>query len=201
MKVAPMVLLVSALITAAAVHPQDETVFHADATLVTVPCVVTDKQGRPVKDLHSEDFRIYDDGKPQEIRGLWSESQLPLLVGAIVDVSVSQRDLKPEHENAVTHFLERMLGPGDRGFVVAVNENVVLKSEVIGGASGLRFKVLSRPGGEPLGVQCGTLEGTHRQEAPDLRRHGALEFGICFGPSETQPPDGQSGASDPLRRQ
>jgi VWFA-related protein len=39
--------------------------------------------------------------------------------------------------------------------VVAVDENIILKSEVSAGPYGLRYKLLATPGGEPLTVSCG----------------------------------------------
>ncbi|HEY3134840.1 MAG TPA: VWA domain-containing protein [Blastocatellia bacterium] len=45
---------------------QDEIV-RISVTLVQVDVSVTDKKGRPVTDLRSEDFEIYEDGKRQQI--------------------------------------------------------------------------------------------------------------------------------------
>ena len=36
--------------------------FHETATLVTVPCVVTDRNGMTINDLNIDDFRLYVDG-------------------------------------------------------------------------------------------------------------------------------------------
>ena len=44
------------------------TTIHVDAPTVIVDVVVTDFKGKPVTSLHKEDFRILEDGKPQDIR-------------------------------------------------------------------------------------------------------------------------------------
>jgi hypothetical protein len=41
---------------------QDQPAFHADASLVTVPVIVTDADGLPVRDLKAEEFRPHDNG-------------------------------------------------------------------------------------------------------------------------------------------
>ena len=41
--------------------------------VVVVHATVTDKKGRPVKDLTADDFKVYEDGKIQRIQSLpWS---------------------------------------------------------------------------------------------------------------------------------
>jgi len=50
---------------------------RAQRNLVTVKVVVRDRNDRPVGDLHKEDFRVLDDGKPQDILGFTIETGLP----------------------------------------------------------------------------------------------------------------------------
>ncbi len=132
---------------------QDGPVFRVDVDMATVACVVTDEHGIAVRDLRRDEFRVYDDGGPREIRSVWADGDLPLVVGIIIDASDSQRALWRRHEATVERFLAAMIRPGDRAFVVAVNSSVILRSEVIGGLNGLRRVVLG-PGGDPLGPPC-----------------------------------------------
>ena len=46
---------------------KEEDVVRISVTLVQVDAVVTDKQGKPVTDLKSSDFEIYEDGRKQHI--------------------------------------------------------------------------------------------------------------------------------------
>src|SRR5580658_6076477 len=55
-----------ALLLASAMLSQDIPMFRETATLVTVPCVVTDERGLTVNDLKIDDFRLYVDGIPQK---------------------------------------------------------------------------------------------------------------------------------------
>jgi VWFA-related protein len=154
-----------ALLLTSAMLPQDVPLFRETTTLVTVPCVVTDERGLTIHDLKADDFRLYVNGVRREIDNLWSEADLPLLLGVINDVSESQRTRISEQDLAVTQLLNQVVHREDRAFVVAVNANVILKSEVSEGPYGLRYRFLA-PGGEPLGVPCGTLEGTHGRRRP-----------------------------------
>jgi len=158
-------ICIIALLVAPALRSQDAPVFRDTTTLVTVPCVVTDEHGLSVSRLTAADFRLYVDRARREIDHLWLEADLPLLLGVIDDVSESQHNRVSENERAVTQLLERIVHRQDRAFVVAVNENVILKSEVSEGPYGLRYKLLPQ-GGEPLGVPCGTLEGDHGRKRP-----------------------------------
>ncbi len=153
-------LLLLALLLAPSLRAQDQPVFHADATLVTVPVLVTNASGVPVRDLRPDEFRLYDNGVSTGIRHVWLEDQLPLAIGIIVDISASQSAFLREHRTTVDAFVTRLLRPGDRAFVVAVNEEVKLESEFAGGAS-RPSQILTARGGEPLGAPCSTPSGRH----------------------------------------
>ncbi|MGH9801353.1 MAG: VWA domain-containing protein, partial [Blastocatellia bacterium] len=47
--------------------PQDPATVRIETELVQVDVVVTDKQGKLIKDLRREDFQLLEDGKPQTI--------------------------------------------------------------------------------------------------------------------------------------
>jgi hypothetical protein len=103
--------LALALCLLPALFPQEVPVFHADVNMVTVPFVVTDQKGVSVRDLQPGDFRLYVDGVRQDIQNLWSEPDLPLLLGVIIDVSESQGNNVTKNEAAVNQFLERIIRP------------------------------------------------------------------------------------------
>jgi len=149
-----MRLAILALLLTSAMLSQDGPVFRETTTLVTIPSTVTDERGMAINDLNVNDFQLYVDGVRRKIDNLWSEADLPLLLGVINDISASQRDRISEKNRLVTQLLERVIHRQDRAFVVAVNENIVLKSEVSAGPYGLRYKLLATPGGEPLTVSC-----------------------------------------------
>jgi VWFA-related protein len=87
---------------------------------VNVVFTVMDKKGRHITDLKQNDFRVLDDNKPPEqIRSFQAETNLPLLVGLLIDASNSVRDrFKFEQESAI-EFLNQTIHPGkDQAFVI-----------------------------------------------------------------------------------
>ncbi len=60
-------------------QPQPGAVFRSTTKLIQVSVIAQDKKGTPVPDLRSEDFKIFDNGAPQEIRLFIAEKPEPSL--------------------------------------------------------------------------------------------------------------------------
>lgn len=58
-------------------EPQSQTIFRVPVNIVVVNATVTDKSGNPVTDLTAKDFKVYDDGKLQDIQTFALESYGP----------------------------------------------------------------------------------------------------------------------------
>jgi VWFA-related protein len=54
--------------------PEDQSTFKVPVNVVVVNATVTDKDGHPVRDLTANDFKVYDDGIPQQIQTFALES-------------------------------------------------------------------------------------------------------------------------------
>jgi len=134
-----------------------------DIGLVTVPCSITDRTGAPVKNLRIQDFLLKDNGRTRKIEHLWQESELPLTIGLVVDVSGSQSAFVDRHRETVAQFLTQVLGPEDHAFLVTVAGEVKLLTDLTGSPNELRAGVraidpFQRHGtllGEPCRGQCG----------------------------------------------
>ncbi len=86
---------------------------------VRVVFTVTDRHGRYIKDLKENDFRVFDDQRPAELRSFRSETDLPLQVGLLVDASNSVRDRFKFEQEAAIEFLNAIIRPHyDKAFVV-----------------------------------------------------------------------------------
>lgn len=80
--------------------------------LVNVLFTATDKKNRLALNLTKDDFRVFEDQKPQDVRFFSRESNLPLRIGILIDTSNSVRDrLRFEQESAID-FLNTTLRPG-----------------------------------------------------------------------------------------
>ena len=89
-----------------------------DARLVNLPVVVRDKKGALIQNLTKDDFTLQVDGKPQTIRYFDKDTNLPLTLGLLVDISQSQRNVLDEERTASGTFLDQMLtNPKDQAFI------------------------------------------------------------------------------------
>ena len=77
--------------------------------VVNVPVTVLDKRGTPVIDLAKDDFRVYEDGKPQAIKYFLQEPQPPLWIGLILDTSNSARPILSFEKDAASEFVYDIL--------------------------------------------------------------------------------------------
>jgi Ca-activated chloride channel family protein len=104
--------------------PQSSMItLHARVNEVNVLFIATDKHGKFVRDLNQNDFSILDDHKPpQAILNFRRETDLPLHMGLLVDVSGSVNGRFDFEQNAATNFLQHTLRAGfDKAFIVGFN--------------------------------------------------------------------------------
>ncbi len=93
-----------------------------DVDVVNVLASVRDKRGALVANLEKNDFTILEDGKPQPIKYFTRESDLPLTIGLLVDVSGSQRNLIDIERNAASQFFGQVLRKKDMAFLIMFGE-------------------------------------------------------------------------------
>ena len=91
---------------------------------VNVLFIATDRHGKFVRNLNQADFSIFDDHKPvQSILNFRRETDLPIEMGLLVDVSGSVQGRFGFEKEAATGFLQHIIRPGyDRAFVVGFNK-------------------------------------------------------------------------------
>jgi VWFA-related protein len=92
---------------------------------VNVLFIATDKHGKFVRDLNENDFTILDDHKPpQAILNFRRETDLPLDMGMLIDVSGSVNGRFDFEQTAATNFLQHTLRAGfDKAFLVGFNNH------------------------------------------------------------------------------
>jgi VWFA-related protein len=98
---------------------QDGATFSSDVKVVNVLATVRTKAGEIVQDLTKEEFLLTESGRPQTIRYFSRDTNLPLVLGLLVDTSGSQRMVLAEEQEASFRFLDTVLREEmDRTFVV-----------------------------------------------------------------------------------
>jgi len=98
---------------------------------VNVLFIATDRHGKFVRDLNQTDFSIFDDHKPVEsILNFRRETDLPIELGLLMDVSGSVESRFGFEKEAATGFLQHIIRPGyDRAFVVGFNKETHLTQD------------------------------------------------------------------------
>ena len=87
--------------------------FRVDVSLVRVLATVKDSAGRLVGTLEKGDFKIFDNGAPQQVAVFERRTEQPLLVSLLIDNSGSTaKDLKYEIES-VNRFLRALFSEGN----------------------------------------------------------------------------------------
>ena len=104
--------------------PSGPQVIRSEADLVVLPVSVTDSHGHFVSGLKQEDFRVYDEGKPQTIR-LFMRDDAPVTAGLVIDCSGSMKENREKVLEAARDFLASS-NPQDQIFVVNFNETARL---------------------------------------------------------------------------
>ena len=97
--------------------------------LVVLPVRVLDSKGNVVLGLSRENFRVYEDGRLQNVT-MFQQRDTPVSVGLVVDHSRSMASKLPEVADAVSSFAQSS-NPKDEMFVVDFNDDVTV--ELMGG--------------------------------------------------------------------
>lgn len=97
----------------------DDQVIKLDTQLVTVPFNITDKSNRFINDLTKEDIEVLEDNKAQEIFSFERQTDMPLTIAMLIDISGSQAYTLPIQISNGKRFFEKVLRPKkDLGAVV-----------------------------------------------------------------------------------
>jgi Ca-activated chloride channel homolog len=92
------------------------SLIRASVNLVMVPVTITDAMNRPVVGLGQNNFELYENKKPQEIKHFSSEDT-PISVGIIVDTSGSMNYKLDRAREAVAEFCD-IANPNDEFFMI-----------------------------------------------------------------------------------
>src|SRR4029078_7844673 len=97
-------------------------VVKVDSNLVTIPDSVYDRNGVYIPNLRQSDFKIFEDGKDQEI-AYFGRTDVPFTVILLLDTSPSTEYKIDQIRDAARAFVEK-LGPQDTVMVIEFAWNV-----------------------------------------------------------------------------
>jgi VWFA-related protein len=110
---------------------KDTPTFSSDVKVVNVLATVRDKHGQIINSLGKDDFKLEQDGHPQTIRYFAKETDLPLMLGLLVDTSMSQRRVIDQERTASYGFLNDLMRvEKDKAFVIHFDWDIELLQDL-----------------------------------------------------------------------
>jgi len=107
-----VVLFLLLCFCAAALRSQttdQDDVIRVDTDVTNLPFTAMDKQRRYITTLKAEDVRVLEDGVPQQVFTFQQETDRPLAIAFLIDVSRSQETSLPEEKAAARLFIEKVI--------------------------------------------------------------------------------------------
>lgn len=103
-------------LAALSVSGQDADTIKVDTRLVSVPVIVSDRNGRYVPNLTAADFTVFQDDAKQSIE-FFAATEEPLTIALLIDTSQSTRPVLGDIKDSAKSFI-KLLTPKDRAMVV-----------------------------------------------------------------------------------
>ena len=119
----------------------DDDVVKVDTNLVTIPVSVFERSGLYVPGLKKEDFKIFEDGKEQQIE-YFGTSDKPFTVVLMIDTSPSTEYEIDEIREAAIAFVDQ-LKPQDQVMVIEFDGNTHVLTEATGDRPAI-YKAIKR---------------------------------------------------------
>ncbi len=105
----------------------DEQTIRVEVEMVSLPVVVTDREGRRIAGLKREDFQVFEDGVQQEIAGFAATDE-PLKIALLLDTSGSTELSLAKIQNAAIAFVNQ-LHPDDEVAILSFADDVRLQQD------------------------------------------------------------------------
>src|SRR6266496_2474067 len=88
---------------------QDVDVIRTETDLTNLLFTTTDKNNRYITTLKESDIRVLEDGVPQTLFTFQRETDRPLSIAFLIDVSISEERTLPDEKAAARAFIEKVI--------------------------------------------------------------------------------------------
>ena len=105
----------------------DDEIISVDSSLVTIPVSVFDKNGIYIPHIRKEEFKIFEDGKEQEI-AYFGKNDQPFTVAIVIDTSGSTQ-FKIEDIHYAAKLFVRQLEARDKVIVIQFSDGIRVLAE------------------------------------------------------------------------
>jgi Ca-activated chloride channel family protein len=92
--------------------PEQDDVLRVESDLTNILFTATDKKNRFITNLTESDIRVLEDGIPQKLFTFQRETDRPLSIAFLIDVSKSQEYTLPQEKAAARVFIENVIRTG-----------------------------------------------------------------------------------------
>jgi len=125
-------------------QPPADFVFEKRVDEVRLLFTVVDHKGRFISDLKMDDFELLDEQRPPDsIHVFQQETNLPLRVALVVDISGSVSYRFRFEQQAAIEFFKRILRPSiDKAMVIGFDENVHFEQGLTNNVDALKKAIL-----------------------------------------------------------
>lgn len=104
-----LTLLLLAWPLAAQTPTDQDDVIRVDTDITNLPFTAMDGNRRFITTLGADDIRVLEDGAPQKLFTFQRETDRPLALAFLIDVSISQEKTLPDEKAAVRTFMENVV--------------------------------------------------------------------------------------------
>lgn len=153
---------------------ETDDVIRVDSDVTNLLFTATDKQRRFLTTLRAEDVRVLEDGTPQQLFTFQRETDRPLALAFLIDVSASEERTLPEEKGAARQFIEHVIrSRTDQAAIVAFTGPAFVEQEMTSNVVNI-YRALER-----VEISGNSYLG-----------HGRELTGIPTGPGMPAPPEG-----------
>ena len=88
---------------------EQDDVVRVETDVTNLPFTAMDKQRRFITTLRAEDLRVFEDGVPQQLFTFQRETDRPLAIAFLIDISRSQEFTLADEKAAARAFIEKVI--------------------------------------------------------------------------------------------
>jgi VWFA-related protein len=103
-----------------------EPTIRVGVDLVNLYFTVKTKKGELIPNLEQKNFKVFEDGKEQTIQRFSRETDLPLTLGLLIDISASQERLIDVEREAASAFFSSVIRKKDEAFLISFGKSTDL---------------------------------------------------------------------------
>jgi VWFA-related protein len=163
--------------------PDQDGIIRVNVELVNILFTVkTKKGGQLIPNLEKQNFKVYEDGKQQTIQRFSRETDLPLTLGLLIDISASQERLIDIERQAASQFFSSVIRKKDEAFLISFGKSTDLLQDYTSSPRQLSAALRDLQGdGQPPMVGRGPIPNVNTGPVPTIgNAKGTLMFDAVY---------------------